>query len=235
MTLMITWTTRWTTIATLLFLGGQLSAPAAWAQAPSMPASGAPASKAAGPPSASPSPAPRATPATGSAPAASREGTGNTPWPREATEGGRTFTVYQPQIEKWDGVRLHARAAVSVESTASPLQHFGVVWFSARGRRGQGQPAGRPRRLPGGQGHVPVGARPGRRLPEGARAASAPRDVEDLARPDPGGARHHRGPAERGGRRSSRSRTTRRASSSARRRPFWSSWTGSPSSVRSRA
>ena len=65
-------------------------------------------------------------------PAASREGTGNTPWPREATEGGRTFTVYQPQIEKWDGVRLHARAAVSVESTASPLQHFGVVWFSAR-------------------------------------------------------------------------------------------------------
>ena len=132
MTLAITWTTRWTTIATLLFFGGQLSAPAAWAQAPSMPSSGAPASKAAGPPSASPSPAPRATPATGSAPAASREGTGNTPWPRETTEGGRTFTVYQPQIEKWDGVRLHARAAVSVESAASPLQHFGVVWFSAR-------------------------------------------------------------------------------------------------------
>ena len=66
------------------------------------------------------------------APAASREGTGNAPWPREATEGGRTFTVYQPQIEKWDGARLHARAAVSVESAASPLQHFGVVWFSAR-------------------------------------------------------------------------------------------------------
>ena len=64
--------------------------------------------------------------------AASREGTGNTPWPREAKEGGRTFTVYQPQIEKWDGTRLHARAAVSVESQASPLQHFGVVWFSAR-------------------------------------------------------------------------------------------------------
>ena len=29
-------------------------------------------------------------------------------------------------------MRLHARAAVSVESAASPLQHFGVVWFSAR-------------------------------------------------------------------------------------------------------
>ena len=95
-----------------------------------MPASGA---KSAGPPSAPASSAPRPTaPATASSPAASREGTANTPWPREATEGGRTFTVYQPQIEKWDGARLHARAAVSVESAASPLQHFGVVWFSAR-------------------------------------------------------------------------------------------------------
>ena len=37
MTLMITRTTRWTAIATLLFLGGQLTVPAAWAQAPSMP------------------------------------------------------------------------------------------------------------------------------------------------------------------------------------------------------
>jgi hypothetical protein len=64
--------------------------------------------------------------------AAPPEGTGNRPWPREATEGGRTFTVYQPQVEKWDGTRLHFRAAVSVESAASPIQHFGVVWFSAR-------------------------------------------------------------------------------------------------------
>jgi hypothetical protein len=130
MALTITWTTRWTAIATLLFFGGQLTVPAAWAQAPSMPASGA---KAAGPPSAPASPAAGpATPTTAGGPAAPREGSGNAPWPREATEGGRTFTVYQPQIEKWDGTRLHARAAVSVESAASPLQHFGVVWFSAR-------------------------------------------------------------------------------------------------------
>ena len=123
----ITWTTRWTAIATLLFFGGQLSGPAAWAQAPSMPS--APARRL---------PALRALPPrrlgdadAGGAPAASR-GDGERPWPREATEGDRTFTVYQPQIEKWDGMRLHARAAVSVESAASPLQHFGVVWFSAR-------------------------------------------------------------------------------------------------------
>src|SRR5262249_3795725 len=49
-----------------------------------------------------------------------------------STEGGQTYTVYQPQIDKWDGVRLSARAAVSVENAASPVEHFGVVWFSAR-------------------------------------------------------------------------------------------------------
>ena len=131
MTLVITRTARWTAIVTLLFFGGEVSAPAAWAQSPSMPASGAPATGAPGAPA--PAPPRSAPPATGGpAAAASREGTGNTPWPREATEGGRTYTVYQPQIEKWDGTRLHARAAVSVESQASPIQHFGVVWFSAR-------------------------------------------------------------------------------------------------------
>jgi hypothetical protein len=142
MTLTMTRTTRRTAVTMVFFFGAQLAGPATWAQAPSMPASGAPASggakapappgtpaapKAAAPPSAS---APR--PATPAAPAPSREGTGTLPWPREATEGNQTFTVYQPQIEKWDGTRLHARAAFSVESGASPLQHFGVVWFSAR-------------------------------------------------------------------------------------------------------
>src|SRR5262245_35778820 len=132
MTLGITRTTRWSAIVTLLAFAGELTLPAVWAQAPSMPASGAPstgtpsapapkpsmpapgapASKAPGAPQAPASPTARpATPATGAAPAASRQGTGNTPWPREATEGGQTYTVYQPQIDKWDGTRLSARAA----------------------------------------------------------------------------------------------------------------------------
>src|SRR5262245_60814018 len=139
MTLMITRTTRWAAIPTLLCLLVQLSASAAWAQSPSMPASGAPASKAAGAPGAAPpGPAaprgPAARPATPAAapgtPAPSRPGAMNAPWPRESTEGGETYTVYQPQIEKWDGTRLTARAAFSVEKAASPLEHFGVVWFS---------------------------------------------------------------------------------------------------------
>ena len=78
---------------------------------------------------------------------------------------------------------------------AAPALRRRVVLRARRG--GQGQPARRAHRLPGRQGRVPVGARPGRRLPEGARAASAPGGVEDLARPGPGRARHHRGPAER--------------------------------------
>ena len=201
MTLMSTWTTRWTTIVTLLFFGGQLFVPAAWAQSPSMPASGAPATGAAGAP-ASPAARPPATPTPkptpAGAPAASREGTGNTPWPREATEGGRTFTVYQPQIEKWDGIRLHARAAVSVESQASPLQHFGVVWFSARADVDKANRLVALADFKVDKFTFPVGARPGRRVPEGARAAAAPGSEPDLARPDPGGAGHHRGPAGRG-------------------------------------
>ncbi|HSE95777.1 MAG TPA: carbohydrate-binding family V/XII, partial [Methylomirabilota bacterium] len=103
-------------MTTLLFLGAHLAAFPAWAQAPSMPASGAPVAR----------------PAPGGTPAVSAAGAANAPWPRELTEGDRTYTVYQPQIEKWDGTRLHARAAFSVETKASPLERFGVVWYSAR-------------------------------------------------------------------------------------------------------
>jgi hypothetical protein len=232
MTLMMTSTTPRTAVATLLFLGGYLSVPAAWAQSPSMPASGA---KGAGPASAPASPAPRPpAPAAAGALSATREGTGNTPWPREATEGGRAFTVYQPQIEKWDGVRLHARAAVSVESAASPLQHFGVVWFSARAD------VDKVNRLVAladfRVDKVTFPSEPDRaadyqkvleqRLPREMSRISLDRVQAALAITE----------AQRsGGPRPSRSRTTRRASSSARRRPFWSSWTGSPSSVRSKA
>ena len=129
MALAITRTTRWIATVTLLVFGAQLSAPATWAQVPSTPPSGA---TPAGPPK--PSVPPAAGPATPPAPRApvTPEATGNAPWPREFSDGGQTYTAYQPQIEEWDGVRLHARAAFSVESAASPLQHFGVAWFSAR-------------------------------------------------------------------------------------------------------
>ncbi|HZU97129.1 MAG TPA: hypothetical protein VFF73_10570, partial [Planctomycetota bacterium] len=50
-------------------------------------------------------------------------------WPRQFEANGETYTVYQPQVESWDGVRLSSRAAVSVQAgTADPV--FGVIWFT---------------------------------------------------------------------------------------------------------
>ncbi len=53
-------------------------------------------------------------------------------WPRSFQEEGLDFTVYQPQLEKWDGSRLDARSAVSIATATSPLPTFGTVWFTAR-------------------------------------------------------------------------------------------------------
>jgi uncharacterized protein (TIGR03000 family) len=53
-------------------------------------------------------------------------------WPRKITSNGYSLTVYQPQIEKWDRNRLEARAAVPVETKASPQPTYGVVWITAR-------------------------------------------------------------------------------------------------------
>jgi hypothetical protein len=52
-------------------------------------------------------------------------------WPRTFEEDGVKFTLYQPQLEKWEDVRLLARAAVAVaEGDGEPT--YGVVWFAAR-------------------------------------------------------------------------------------------------------
>lgn len=53
-------------------------------------------------------------------------------WPRQVKAGGSTITVYQPQVDSWDGNLLKERAAVSVATQASPTPTFGVVWFTAR-------------------------------------------------------------------------------------------------------
>lgn len=73
------------------------------------------------------------------APAPAQQGTtgaSRTPtdigWPRQIQSGGGTITVYQPQVESWDGNVLKERAAVSVSTAASPAPTFGVIWFTAR-------------------------------------------------------------------------------------------------------
>jgi hypothetical protein len=52
-------------------------------------------------------------------------------WPKQFVSGGNTFSIYQPQIERWQWNELQARAAVGLETAASPQPRFGVIWFSA--------------------------------------------------------------------------------------------------------
>ena len=53
-------------------------------------------------------------------------------WPRTVELGGAKLVVYQPQLDKWEGNRLEARAAVAATAAGSERQSFGVVWLSAR-------------------------------------------------------------------------------------------------------
>lgn len=53
------------------------------------------------------------------------------PWPVQVIDGGRTFLIYQPQVDKWDNNRLEGRSAVSVRDETG-RQNFGVAYFSAR-------------------------------------------------------------------------------------------------------
>ncbi len=42
----------------------------------------------------------------------------SSPWPVQVIENGRTFLIYQPQIDKWETNRLEGRSAVSVRNEA---------------------------------------------------------------------------------------------------------------------
>ena len=53
-------------------------------------------------------------------------------WPRFATIGGTKYTMYQPQLDSWDGYFLRAKAAVSVQLNGVKEPIFGVLEFSAK-------------------------------------------------------------------------------------------------------
>ena len=61
------------------------------------------------------------------APAMTDEG-----WPRKFASGASSFSVYQPQIELWQGNRFEARAAVAVAEGQTSQTTYGVIWFAAR-------------------------------------------------------------------------------------------------------
>jgi hypothetical protein len=52
-------------------------------------------------------------------------------WPREKDSIG-TVTLYQPQVDNWDGVQVEFRSAVSVKANAEAPPVYGVVWGTTR-------------------------------------------------------------------------------------------------------
>src|SRR5262252_4012090 len=53
------------------------------------------------------------------------------PWPRTVSITGGKLTVYQPQVDSWDGGFLKFRAAVSVKPSEGGQEVFGVIRASA--------------------------------------------------------------------------------------------------------
>jgi hypothetical protein len=60
------------------------------------------------------------------APAAAEPG-----WPLVIANGAMTGTVYQPQVDSWDGHLLMARSAVSIQSAGQPKPIYGVIAIKA--------------------------------------------------------------------------------------------------------
>ena len=53
-------------------------------------------------------------------------------WPRPLASHAGTFSIYQPQLDKWDGFRYQAHAAAAVRSPGDNRDTFGVIWIEAR-------------------------------------------------------------------------------------------------------
>ena len=53
-------------------------------------------------------------------------------WPRTFTSGADTFTVYQPQVDKWEGNLIDLYCAVEVKTGKEGAAKYGVVWLQAR-------------------------------------------------------------------------------------------------------
>jgi len=53
-------------------------------------------------------------------------------WPRQFQLPDAAATVYQPQVESWDGNELSFRIAVGLKPSSSSEEVFGVVWGVAR-------------------------------------------------------------------------------------------------------
>src|SRR5262249_58632096 len=53
------------------------------------------------------------------------------PWPKVFTISGAKYTLYQPQVDKWDGYNFEGHAAVAVLPAGSKDPVFGAVEITA--------------------------------------------------------------------------------------------------------
>src|ERR1700751_2622178 len=53
-------------------------------------------------------------------------------WPRKASRGDETISMYQPQVEAWEVDEVRAYAALALVSKTNKTTKYGVVWFTAR-------------------------------------------------------------------------------------------------------
>ncbi|HEX7230434.1 MAG TPA: autotransporter [Candidatus Binatia bacterium] len=54
------------------------------------------------------------------------------PWPKILKQDGATYTLYQPQLDSWDGYNFTAHAAVSVLPSGAKDPSFGVIEITAK-------------------------------------------------------------------------------------------------------
>src|SRR5215467_12400880 len=54
------------------------------------------------------------------------------PWPKTIEQDGATYTMYQPQLDSWDGHTIAAHAAVSVRPAGAKEPDFGVIEITAQ-------------------------------------------------------------------------------------------------------
>src|ERR1700751_1501618 len=53
-------------------------------------------------------------------------------WPRAFTSGPDTFTIYQPQVDKWEENLVDLYCAVELKAANDSATKYGVVWIQAR-------------------------------------------------------------------------------------------------------
>ena len=136
----------------------------------------------------------------------------DTGWPRILSGNGQTFTVYQPQLDSWDGFTLEAHAAVAVETGGEQPPIFGVVNLSAHTLVDKDERLVTLEDLKVSDARFPFRARASASVWAGAARRSAQGHQIRFARPPGSPAGHPAGAHQGEG--GSRSRMLRRASSS---------------------